>query len=144
MVCIVKIMNFCTQYDGFYTKHDGFCAENAENAEFAAVASGEEEDAVITAVDDDDDDGEKPEDKEEQEDEDEDVIEDVSGLKVAELKQRLAGLGLATDGKKAVLVNRLVSKKDEFCIENDEVCIKIDEFCTIDRCPHQRRAGGRG
>ena len=46
----------------------------------------------------------------EEEEDEEEVVVDFSKLKVAELKQRLSALGLPTDGKKAVLVERMQTR----------------------------------
>ena len=51
-----------------------------------------------------------PEEEEEDEEEEEMEEEDFSLLRVAELKQRLSALGLPTDGKKAVLVERMQTR----------------------------------
>ena len=54
--------------------------------------------------------GGRAEEEEEDEEEEEMEEEDFSLLRVAELKQRLSALGLPTDGKKAVLVERMQTR----------------------------------
>ena len=71
---------------------------------------------------------EKEEEQEqEQEEEEEEEEEDLSSLRVSDLKERLEQLGLATGGKKAELIERLVSATTSASAEEQEEAEEEEE-----------------